>query len=188
MMYPNPADAPHPSSRARHITTHNPKLQALFSKLVDDESDGSDDVDMSASNNTGVQWDDLSTPWLCSFHEYLNRKDNLGDLSLIQWWGIHSMQYPVWASLAHNFLSIMLSSVSAERVFSSARITISKRRNCLKSDVVEALQFQKCAAKSNLLFHEDPSLLTEATMLNEISEDGDDETGDETDCDTLDKL
>lgn len=155
MIYPNPADAPHPSSRAHHITTHNPKLQALFSKLVDDESDGSDDVDMSASNNT----------WLHSFHEYLNRKDNLGNLSLIQWWGINSMQYPVWTSLAHNFLSIMSSSVSAEHVFSSARITISKRCNHLKSDVVEALQFQKCAAKLNLLFHEDPSLLTDSVRM-----------------------
>lgn len=189
MMYANPAEAPQPSSRARHITTRNPKLQALFSKLVDDESDISDDVDMSASNNTSAQWDDPSRPWLSSFHEYLHRQDNLGNLSLIQWWGINSTQYPVWASLACDFLSIMSSSVSAERVFSSAGITISKRRNRLKPDVVEALQFQKCAAKSHLLFREDPSLLTEATMLDEISEDGGDEAGDETDCDaTLDNL
>ena len=182
-MYPNPAKAPQPSNCARHITTHNPKLQALFSKLVDDESNTSDDVDMAASNNTSAQWDDPSRPWLCTFHEYLNRQDNLGDLSLIQWWGVNSTQYPVWASLTQDFLSIMSSSVSAEHVFSSAGITISKRRNCLKYDVMEALQFQKCAAKSQLLFCEDPSLLTEATILDEISEDGGDKAGDETDCD-----
>jgi hypothetical protein len=139
MMYPNPAEAPQPSSCARHITTHNPKLQALFSKLVDGESDASDDVDMATSNNTSAQWNDPSRPWLCSFHKYLNRQENLGDLSLIQWWDINSMQYPVWALLAQDFLSIMSSSVSAERVFSSAGITISKRRNRLKYDVMEAL-------------------------------------------------
>lgn len=50
----------------------------------------------------------------------------------------------VWASLARDYLAIMASSVSSERAFSSAGITITKRRNRLKGDVVEALQFLKC--------------------------------------------
>lgn len=51
----------------------------------------------------------------------------------------------------------MASSVSSERAFSQAGITISKRRNRLKSDIVEALQCLKCAIHRNLLFREAPS-------------------------------
>lgn len=46
----------------------------------------------------------------------------------------------------------MASSVSSERAFSSAGITISKCRNRLKGDIVEALQVLKCAIRRDLLF------------------------------------
>ena len=49
----------------------------------------------------------------------------------------------------------MASSVSSERAFSSAGITITKRRNRLKPDIVEALQFLKCLYHHNLLFREE---------------------------------
>src|SRR5258708_4887849 len=48
-----------------------------------------------------------------------------------------------YASLARDYLPIM-ASVSSERAFSSAGITISKRRNRLKGDIVEALECIKC--------------------------------------------
>ncbi|KDQ11838.1 hypothetical protein BOTBODRAFT_86947, partial [Botryobasidium botryosum FD-172 SS1] len=48
--------------------------------------------------------------------------------------------YPTWFSLALDYLLIMCSSVSSERSFSAASITITKRRNRLKGDIVEALQ------------------------------------------------
>jgi hypothetical protein len=48
----------------------------------------------------------------------------------------------------------MSSSVSSERAFSSAGITISKRRNRLKGDIVEALQCLKCLIHKDLLFPE----------------------------------
>src|ERR1700722_17353835 len=46
----------------------------------------------------------------------------------------------------------MASSVSSERAFSQGGITISKRRNWLKGDIVEALQCIKCAIRHDLLF------------------------------------
>src|ERR1700734_2134165 len=52
----------------------------------------------------------------------------------------------------------MASSVSSERAFSSAGITISKRRNRLKGDIVEALQCLKCMIHQNLMFHFDPAV------------------------------
>jgi hAT family C-terminal dimerisation region len=48
----------------------------------------------------------------------------------------------------------MASSVSSERAFSSAGITISKRHNQLKGDIVEALQCMKVVYHSDLIFRE----------------------------------
>ena len=48
----------------------------------------------------------------------------------------------------------MASSVSSERAFSSAGIMISKRRNRLKGDIVEALQCLKCLYHHDLIFRE----------------------------------
>ena len=57
----------------------------------------------------------------------------------------------------------MSSSVSSERAFSQGGITISKRRSCLKGDIVEALQCIKCAIRHDLLFREPaPSSILEA--------------------------
>lgn len=46
----------------------------------------------------------------------------------------------------------MASSVSSEHAFSSAGITISKWRNRLKGDIVEALQCLKCMYHNDLIF------------------------------------
>ena len=68
---------------------------------------------------------------------------------------INAQRYgPVWASIARDYLSIMASSVSSERAFSQGGITISKRCNRLKGDIVEAIQCVKCAIHHDLLFHE----------------------------------
>ncbi|KIJ89925.1 hypothetical protein K443DRAFT_15682 [Laccaria amethystina LaAM-08-1] len=67
----------------------------------------------------------------------------------------HSGTYgQTWTSIARNYLPIMASSVSSERAFSSAGITISKRRNRLKPDIVEALQCLKCMYKNDLIFRD----------------------------------
>ncbi|KIK74266.1 hypothetical protein PAXRUDRAFT_63728, partial [Paxillus rubicundulus Ve08.2h10] len=52
----------------------------------------------------------------------------------------NAQQYHIWASLAQDYLSIMASSVSSERVFSAAALTITKCHNRLKGDIVEAIQ------------------------------------------------
>ena len=45
----------------------------------------------------------------------------------------------------------MASSVSSERAFSSAGITISKRRNRLDADIIEALQGLKSLIQQDLM-------------------------------------
>ena len=64
-----------------------------------------------------------------------------------------------------DYLAIMASSVSSERAFLQAGITISKRRNRLKADIVEALQFLKCTIRNDLIFRETaPSAALEQEM------------------------
>jgi hypothetical protein len=67
---------------------------------------------------------------------------------------LNAQQYPVWASLARKYLSIMASSVSSERAFSAAALTITKRHNRLKGDVVEAIQVLHMLYNCGLMFRE----------------------------------
>ena len=79
----------------------------------------------------------------------------------------------MWASLARDYLSIMGSSVSSERAFSSAGITVSKRRNRLQADIVEALQFLKCLLRKDLIYREpQPSSILEQELDAVLEDDG----------------
>ena len=141
--------------------TNKSKVQALFRELSDKELDDGQPL----GHNAMEEWGDSVKLWLQSFHEYLNTCEHIGDLSIVHWWGINMPHYPVWGSLAHNFLSIVAIFVSSEHVFSSAGMTISKWWICLKADIVEALQFAKCYLKKELLFHEDPLVATDIQGL-----------------------
>jgi hAT family C-terminal dimerisation region len=145
---------------------HDSKIRSLLRELSDDEDDK-----FSESPADPV---DPNQPWLAGFRVYLDTCDDLQGLSIVGWWGVcalfrlpflisHQLRslfqmnahwYPVWASLAADYLSIMASSVSSERAFSSAGITISRRRNRLKPDIVEAPQCLKCLFRHDLIFRE----------------------------------
>ena len=58
----------------------------------------------------------------------------------------------------------MASSVSSEREFSSAGLTISKHRNRFEGDIVEVLQFLKCLIRRELVFHTDPSTFIDSDL------------------------
>jgi hypothetical protein len=58
----------------------------------------------------------------------------------------------------------MASSISSERAFSSAGITISKCHSRLKPDIIEALQFLKCLYHCELIFQEESSIASEMGM------------------------
>ena len=86
---------------------------------------------------------------------------------------------PINIQYGHRWhcLAIMASSVSSKRAFSSAGITISKHCNCLKGDIVEALQCSKCMIHKNLIFYFDPavSVVDEIAKEDNISTDVGDE-------------
>ena len=73
----------------------------------------------------------------------------------------------------------MGSSVSSERAFSAAGITISKRQNRLKADIVEALEFLKCMYIKDLIYREPaPSSVLE-DELEVLDDNGDPDWEDE---------
>ena len=140
------------------------KIGQLLWELSDDDSE---DEAMSA---TLLSHGDPHRLWLKDFHGYLNSKDQLTlGMSIVQWWGLNTARYSVWSSLARDYLSIMATSASSEWAFSSAGIMITKWRNRLKGDIVEALQCLKCCIRQDLLFHhqDDPSVTSEVYGITE---------------------
>jgi hypothetical protein len=56
------------------------KVGNLIRQLSDDEDD--DDIDASTHALD-------EAPWCKDFHRYLNSKDQLGNMSIVEWWGVH---------------------------------------------------------------------------------------------------
>ncbi|KJA18309.1 hypothetical protein HYPSUDRAFT_69968 [Hypholoma sublateritium FD-334 SS-4] len=122
------------------------KRSGVSRRVMDTDSEDEDEVDPLS---------DPSKPWLAEFNRYLMVVESIPkDMNIVEWWGLNAHRYPVWASLARDYLAVMASSVSSERAFSSAGITISKRRNRLKGDIVEALQCLKCMYHEDLIFRD----------------------------------
>ena len=67
----------------------------------------------------------------------------------------------------------MASSVSSEQAFSAAGITISKWRNCLKGDIVEAIEFLKAFCVQDLLYWEPAPTASLEDEMEIIDEDDD---------------
>ncbi len=182
-MYGDSDKALSQSTSKRH-TGASRKFGSLLHQLTDSGSESEDDTPEPKKTPEAPVETTTAKPWLRDFLGYLNSKDDLGGLTIVEWWGVsaHSRlsslvpllisftqynekRYPVWASLARDYLSVMAGSVSSERSFSSAGITISKRRNRLKADIVEALQCLKSMSRRSLLFREMPSTLLEGAAL-----------------------
>jgi hAT family C-terminal dimerisation region len=77
-------------------------------------------------------------------------------LSFDHLWTAHSMQeheqtYPTWFQMPVDYLPIQASSIPCEQVFSSHSKTMTKRQNCLKPNVMEALQMLKFLLKKEHL-------------------------------------
>ncbi|KAJ3522295.1 hypothetical protein NMY22_g11953 [Coprinellus aureogranulatus] len=144
------------------------------SRIEDDSSDDDEPSETPVAAPTTSE-----EPWLPKFRAYMDGRDSLvlgtTTMSMVSWWGAHAARLPTWASLARDYLAIMASSVSSERAFSAAGITISKRRNRLKGPLVEALQFLKCAYERDLIFR-DEGYTEDWELSNEVQDDDGDES------------
>ncbi|KAF8545652.1 hypothetical protein OG21DRAFT_165877 [Imleria badia] len=103
-LYGNNAHSSQATGNGQKVTSHGRKLNTLVQLSSDEDSD----TEVSPRRtDVGRQWRDPAKPWLQGFHEYLQTHENMGDLSIVQWWGINAVRYPVWASLARDYLSVM---------------------------------------------------------------------------------
>lgn len=59
----------------------------------------------------------------------------------LRWWNVHQVCYPMIASVAKRYLCIPGTSVSAERVFSTAGDIVTAQRSTLTSKHVDQLIF-----------------------------------------------
>jgi hypothetical protein len=64
---------------------------------------------------------------------------------------MHESVYPTLFAAAMDYLPIQASAVPCERVFSLSGETATKRRNCMKPDLMEALQLLKFMRKKEQL-------------------------------------
>ena len=77
-MYGNLAPAP----RRRTGKSATRKLGILIRELSDDE----DDADSSPASP--IVPEDLRAPWQNDFNGYLNSKDQLGNMTITEWWSV----------------------------------------------------------------------------------------------------
>ncbi|KIJ23090.1 hypothetical protein M422DRAFT_81167, partial [Sphaerobolus stellatus SS14] len=130
----------HPNTAVNKRTS---KLSLLMQELDNSDEESERDEEMV---------DPLAEPWKKDFVHWMEHDEIVPEkMDIVTWWGLNSQRYPTWAALALDHLPIMASSVSSEWAFSAAGITISKRRNRLKGDIVEALQVLKCVIRKDLI-------------------------------------
>ena len=72
---------------------------------------------------------------------YLQSKSPPRSTNIFEWWKLNEPRYPNIARLAKSMLCIPATSTAAERIFSSAGITVSKKRSCLKPENLDKILF-----------------------------------------------
>ena len=60
-------------------------------------------------------------------------------LQSLDWWKAHETEYSLLSKIAHDYLSIMATSVPCEQLFSVAGLTITKSRNRLDGKSARAI-------------------------------------------------
>ena len=92
-------------------------------------------------------------------------------LKPISWWLEPTQQstFPNLSRMAIDILSIPAMSAEPERLFSSAKITITDRRNHLESDIIEALECLK--SWYNIPSVDDGLSLVQFNQLNDFTEE-----------------
>ena len=69
---------------------------------------------------------------------YFNSNSPSLDIMPLEWWKIHSSEYPILSQMAKDYLTIMSTSVPCEQLFSIAGKQITQTRNKLNPDTTRA--------------------------------------------------
>ena len=81
------------------------------------------------SENTSIE-DEL--------HRYFTEKVAPRNSNLLEWWKQNNFRFPALAKVVRLILCIPATSTSSERLFSTAGLTVTKLRSCLKPENVDA--------------------------------------------------
>ena len=61
------------------------KVRRLLRELPSDDEEPSQDADAGSAVDADAE---AAKPWLHDFNGYLHSTDNLGGLSVVEWWGV----------------------------------------------------------------------------------------------------
>ena len=108
----------------RQSPSNNPPT-ALDILLGDDQADSDDDSD----------------PVLNKADSYLQDRPLNREHSPLEWWKLNHHRFPLVAQVARKYLCVPATSTPAERVFSTAGLTVTRLRSCLTPEYVNMLVF-----------------------------------------------
>ena len=111
--------------------SQNEKIVEKKSKYSKLNIDTFDDQDISNDNN--FKEIELYSNFIFS------KTNDIDDFDLLQWWDLHSQDFPILSKMARNYLAIQSSSVPSENLFSEAGNIITDSRNRLSSDTSRAV-------------------------------------------------
>ena len=85
--------------------------------------------------------DDACTSFTTEVSQFITEKPISHDNDALEWWKMNASRFPRLAEIARRLLCVPASSTASERLFSTAGLTVSKIRNSLKPENVDALLF-----------------------------------------------
>ncbi|KAF5382303.1 hypothetical protein D9757_008457 [Collybiopsis confluens] len=118
----------------------------------------------------------MTLPWELEYKQWINSSlEQSNGVYFVKWWG-HGQQFgTTWISLAcQGYLSIMGASTSNEQAFSVGGLIITKLRNQLCGNLVEALQVTKVTLRQELIVQE-PALPVQ--LEEKLDQDDAEESG-----------
>ena len=74
-------------------------------------------------------------------NQYFAEKVATRETDLLQWWKLNEFRFKTLAKVARSILCVLATSTASERLFSTAGLTVTNLRSCLKPDNVDALVF-----------------------------------------------
>ena len=74
-------------------------------------------------------------------NQYFAEKVATTETDPLQWWKLNEFRFKTLAKVARSILCVPATSTLSERLFSTAGLTVTNLRSCLKPDNVDALVF-----------------------------------------------
>ena len=104
--------------------------QSALSRILDDEPEHAVSVKTTIAEKVNNEFD-----------IYMQMPVANTDQSPLDWWKKEDLQFPLLSKLARKYLCICATSITSERVFSTAGYINSNLRSCLKPEKIHQLTF-----------------------------------------------